>query len=259
MKVVILAGGFGTRLSEETNLRPKPMVEIGGYPILWHIMKSFSSYGLNEFIICAGYKSYVIKEYFANYYLHNSDIKLDIAKNSMNLFQKNIEPWVIDIIDTGENTMTGGRLNRVKEYIKEDDFCFTYGDGLSDVNINSLIEYHKSNKCIATLTAVQPPGRYGALKLKSEDPCLVSEFKEKQVSDKSWINGGFFVLNKKVFNYICNGDETVWEKEPLEKLSQENQLSAYKHYKFWHPMDTLRDKKFLEDLWKSSQAPWKNW
>jgi glucose-1-phosphate cytidylyltransferase len=256
MKVVILAGGLGTRLSEETVSKPKPMVEIGGIPIIWHLMKLYSFFGINDFIICCGYRGYVIKEYFSNYFLHNSDIKVDLKNNDISIIRGNVEPWNVSLVDTGEETMTGGRLLRVKEYLSgEDSFCFTYGDGLSNVNIGKLIEFHNSHNKKATLTAVHAPGRFGALGIKKDN---VHSFNEKPKGDGSMINGGFFVLNIDVLNYIT-ADETIWEKEPLENLAKENQLSAFKHDDFWQPMDTLRDKNLLEDLWKSNKAPWKLW
>tara|TARA_B100000886_G_scaffold340307_1_gene309087 strand:- start:1659 stop:2429 length:771 start_codon:yes stop_codon:yes gene_type:complete len=256
MQAIILAGGLGSRLSEETILKPKPMVEIGGKPILWHILKIYSGYGINEFIICCGYKGYLIKEYFSNYFLHNSDATIDLEKNSLEIHTKKSEPWKITLIDTGEESMTGGRLKRVKKYIKEDIFCFTYGDGLADIDISELIKFHKRNNKLATLTAVQPPGRFGSLDISEEG--FVDSFQEKLLGDGGWINGGFFVLKKEVINLIEN-DQTVWEQEPLRLLSEMQQLNAYKHKTFWHPMDTLRDKKYLEGLWLTNKAPWKNW
>ena len=257
MKVVILAGGFGTRLSEETELKPKPMVEIGQKPILWHIMKIYSSYGINEFIICCGYKGYLIKEYFANYFLHMSDVTFDMKDNSVSVQQNNAEPWIVTLVDTGEETMTGGRLKRVQDYIKdEESFCFTYGDGVIDSNILDLIKFHNSHQKLATVTAVRPPGRYGALNINSSD--AVESFQEKPEGDGSWINGGFFVLSPKVLEFISD-DKTLWEEEPLETLSSINQLSAYKHHGFWQPMDTLRDKNQLNALWNNNKAPWKSW
>jgi len=253
MKVVILAGGIGTRISEETSLRPKPLIEIGGKPILWHIMKTYSAYGLNEFVICCGYKGYLIKEYFANYFLHMSDVTFDIKNNKMEVHHKFAEPWTVTLVDTGLDTMTGGRLKRIKEYVNDDTFCFTYGDGLCNINISDLIKFHKDNNKIATVTSVQPPGRWGLLEIQ-EDKIL--RFTEKPVGDGNWINGGYFVLEPKVFDYI-EGDSTIWEKEPLEKLAQETQLSAFKHTGFWRPLDTLRDKNHLEELWNSGKAPWK--
>ena len=256
MKAVILAGGKGTRISEETILRPKPMVEIGGKPILWHIMKIFSTYDINEFIICCGYKGYLIKEYFANYFLHMSDVTFDMKLNSMKVHKKNSEPWLVTLVDTGEDSNTGGRLKRVKDFIGDDVFCFTYGDGLSDINISKLIDFHNSHSGLATITAVKPPGRYGALEIKSENE--VDFFKEKPDGDGSWINGGFFVLDPKVIDFIEN-DFTNWEQEPLTALANKSHLYAFKHENFWHPMDTLRDKNFLENLWQNNNAPWKKW
>jgi len=255
MKCVILAGGLGTRISEESHLRPKPMIEIGGRPIIWHIMKVYSSYGINEFIVCLGYKGYVIKEYFANYFLHMSDITIDIEHNKLEVHQKGAEPWRVTLIDTGEDTQTGGRLKRVASYLGNEDFCFTYGDGLANVNIAELIAFHKSNKLKATMTAVQPPGRFGALVLRDR---LITSFQEKPKGDGGWINGGFFVLSPNVINYI--GDDTsVWEREPLEGLASDGQLAAFFHDGFWQPMDTLRDKGQLEELWASGTPPWKSW
>jgi len=256
MKAVILAGGLGSRLSEETDLRPKPMVEIGGKPILWHIMKIYSHYGLNDFIICLGYKGYVIKEYFVNYFLHQSDVTIDLKKNAMEVHDCKAEPWKITLIDTGLNTMTGGRIRRVREYIDTDTFMLTYGDGVADINIHALLEFHKKHGKRATITSVQPSGRFGALQL--DDNNNVISFLEKPKGDGAFINGGFFVLEPQVIDYI-KGDETLWEKEPLEKLAQESQLVAYRHDGFWKPMDTLRDKKELEDLWNSGKADWKVW
>lgn len=257
MKAVILAGGLGTRISEETTLKPKPMIEIGGRPILWHILKIYSAHGINDFIICAGYKGYVIKEYFNNYFLHMSDVTFDMASNSMQVHRKNAEPWRITIVDTGEATMTGGRLKRVAEFLGNEPFCFTYGDGVGDVDITSLIRFHKAHGREATLTAVQPPGRYGALVLDGGD--AVGEFQEKPEGDGAWINGGFFVLEPSVISRITGGDSTIWERGPLEGLAADNQLMAYKHRGFWRPMDTLRDKLQLEEMWDSGNAPWKSW
>ena len=256
MKVVILAGGLGTRLSEETVVRPKPMIEIGGKPILWHILKIYSAYGLNDFIICLGYKGYVIKEYFANYFLHMSDVTFDMRANRMEVHQHSVEPWKVTLVDTGENSMTGGRLKRVKPYLDSDTFCMTYGDGVSDVNISELVAFHQRHGKLATLTAVQPPGRFGALNLSEEN--LVRSFKEKPHGDGGWINGGFFVLSRRVLDYIP-GDDTVWERSPLETLAREGNLSAFEHRGFWHALDTLRDKNYLEHAWGSDQAPWKVW
>jgi glucose-1-phosphate cytidylyltransferase len=257
MKVVILAGGYGTRLSEETGVKPKPMVEIGDKPILWHIMKIYSAYGLNDFIICLGYKGYVIKDYFAAYSLHMSDVTFNLRENNMKVHQNGTEPWKVTLVDTGEKTMTGGRLKRVKDYIGKGTFLLTYGDGVTDVNIRNLIEFHRGQKTLATLTAVSPPGRFGAFNLSS-DQTKISTFKEKPQGDGAWINGGFFVLESEVMNYITD-DRTVWEREPMEQLAADGMLSAYRHHGFWHPMDTLRDKSFLEELWQSSNAPWKVW
>jgi len=254
MKAVILAGGLGTRISEETDLKPKPMIEIGGMPLLWHIMKIYSKYKINDFVICCGYKGYLIKEYFANYFLHMSDVTFDMKKNKMEVHQKHVEPWKVTLVDTGLETMTGGRLKKIKSYVENDTFCFTYGDGLSDINIQNLIKFHKNKKFLATITAVQPTGRFGILNLKKD---YVLNFKEKPAGDGEWINGGFFVLEPEIFDLIKN-DKTVWEREPLEKLSKKHQLAAFKHNGFWHPVDTLRDKKYLEELWKSN-PPWKVW
>jgi len=255
MKAVILAGGYGTRISEETHSKPKPMIEIGGMPLLWHIMKIYSTFGIDDFIICCGYKGYMIKEYFVNYSLHNSDITLDLKENKMEIHHKSVEPWKITLVDTGLDTMTGGRLKKVKKYIGNETFCFTYGDGLSDVNITKLIDFHKSKKTLATMTVVQPPGRFGKIYL---DSGKVTNFEEKPDGDGGWINGGFFVLEPAVIDYIKD-DTTIWEREPLEKLSTEGQMSAYKHTGFWQPMDALRDKNQLEELWNSDQAKWKIW
>lgn len=255
MKAVILAGGFGTRLSEETAIKPKPMVEIGGRPILWHIMKIYAAYGIEEFIICCGYKGYVIKEYFANYFLHMSDVTFDMRFNQMNVHTGKAEPWRVTLVDTGEETMTGGRLKRVREHIGNETFCFTYGDGLSDVDITKLIEFHRQQKTLATVTATQPSGRFGALNF-GEDASKVASFMEKPEGDGGWINGGYFVLEPDVIDFI-DDDSTIWERKPLEKLAGMGQLSAYKHHGFWQPMDTLRDKNTLEDLWKTGKAPWK--
>jgi len=254
MKAVILAGGLGTRLSEETVVKPKPMVTIGGKPILWHIMRSYSHHGINEFVICCGYRGYVIKEYFANYFLHMSDVTFDMKHNQMEVHSRNAEPWKVTVIDTGDDTMTGGRLKRVARYVDQDDmFCMTYGDGVSDVNIGGLIEFHKQHGKLATLTATQPPGRFGALILEGS---AVSSFQEKPQGDGAWINGGFFVLSPKVLDYV-EGDETIWERKPMERLAADGQLQAYFHNGFWQPMDTLRDKVYLEELWDSGKAPWK--
>ncbi len=255
MKCVILAGGLGTRISEETHFKPKPMVEIGGMPLLWHIMKTYSAYGIDDFVICCGYKGYMIKEYFANYFLHTSDITIDMKNNDLEIHQKHTEPWKVTMIDTGLNTMTGGRLKKIQKYVENETFCFTYGDGLSDINITNLLKFHKTNKTFATTTAVQPPGRYGALKLKNNK---VDKFTEKPLGDGSLVNGGYFVLEPEVFDYV-KGNNTVWEKEPLENLATENQLSAFIHKGFWHALDTLRDKNNLEELWNSKNTPWKVW
>ena len=257
LKTVILAGGYGTRLSEETGVRPKPMVEIGGKPMLWHIMKIYSAHGLNDFVICCGYKGYLIKEYFANYFLHVSDVTFDIAHNRMEVHQHAAEPWKVTLIDTGENTMTGGRIKRVAEYLDGEPFCLTYGDGVTDLDIGKLLAYHRAQGSLATLTAVQPPGRFGAFNL-AEGQTRVTHFREKAQGDGAWINGGFFVVEPAVLDYI-EGDLTVWEQAPLIRLAHENQLSAYRHGGFWQNMDTLRDKMLLEDLWSSGKAPWKTW
>lgn len=255
MKAVILAGGLGTRISEESVLKPKPMIEIGGKPILWHIMKLYSAHGVNDFIICCGYKGYVIKEYFANYFIHNSDITFDIKNNKMEIHQNSAEPWRVTVVDTGEETMTGGRLKRVASYLGREDFCFTYGDGVSDVDISASIAFHKAHGKLSTITAVQPPGRYGALKMRGTK---VESFMEKPKGDGGVINGGFFVLNPRVVDYIKE-DATIWEKEPMERLAAEGQMEAFIHNGFWQPMDTLRDKKHLEELWSTGKAPWKRW
>ncbi len=254
MKAVILAGGLGTRLSEETALKPKPMVEIGGRPILWHILKIYSHHGINDFVICAGYKGYIIKEYFANYFLHMSDVTFDMSDNTMKVHHKKAEPWCVTIVDTGDETMTGGRIKRVAQYL-DGPFCCTYGDGVGDVNISELIDFHKKSGRLATLTGVQPPGRFGALQLDGDK---ILSFQEKPQGDGSWINGGFFVLEPEVLNYI-DGDATLWEREPLERLAADQQLGIFRHDGFWRPMDTLRDKIDLENLWDSSKAPWKVW
>jgi glucose-1-phosphate cytidylyltransferase len=256
MKVVILAGGLGTRLSEETDLRPKPMVEIGGRPILWHIMKTYSSYGFNEFIILLGYKGYTIKEFFSNYFLHQSDVTLDLANNNMKVHQNQSEPWKVTLLDTGLNTMTGGRVKQAKKYLGDEDFMLTYGDGLSDVDILALVNFHKKHNKAITMTAVQPDGRYGALDIT--DDSMISSFEEKPKGDGSWINGGFFVCQPKVLDYI-DGDATMFEQGPLSNLAKDSQLMAYRHGGFWKSMDTLRDKKVLSKLWDDGDAPWKNW
>lgn len=257
MKAVILAGGLGTRISEETDLKPKPMVEIGYKPILWHIMKTYSSHGVNDFIICCGYKGYMIKEYFANYFLHMSDVTFCMKSNSMQVHQNNAEPWTVTLINTGESTLTGGRLKRVYEYIKDEEaFCFTYGDGVSDVNVSDLIKFHRMHGKLATLTATRPAGRYGALKIDNDG--VVERFQEKPDGDGNWINGGYFVLSPKVISYIEN-DKTSWEGSPLLTLAAESQLAAFQHSGFWQPMDTLREKNLLNELWDSGKAPWKVW
>lgn len=255
MKVVILAGGFGTRLSEETDIKPKPMVEIGGKPILWHIMKIYFSYGFNDFIICLGYKGYIIKEFFANYFLHTSDVTIDLKDNKIEVHSVKAEPWKVTLVDTGLNTMTGGRIKRIKPFVENQTFMLTYGDGVGNIDIKKLLEFHKSHGKYATLTAVQPSGRFGALHLEGDK---VKEFEEKPKGDGAWVNGGFFVLEPQIFDYI-EGDETIWEKEPLENLAKDGQLMAYKHTGFWKPMDTLRDKRELELLWQSGNPPWKIW
>lgn len=257
MKAVILAGGLGTRISEETNLKPKPMIEIGGKPILWHIMKIYSHHGINEFVICCGYKGYIIKEYFANYFLHMSDVTFDMQHNNMEVHQRHAEPWRVTLVDTGEDTMTGGRLKRVAHFLKDEDaFCFTYGDGVSDVNITELVEYHKSHGLQATLTATYLPGRFGALEIHPDQ--RITAFTEKPKGDGGMINGGFFVLSPNVIDLIDN-DQTVWERGPMETLAKSQNLKAFQHQGFWQPMDTLRDKNNLEELWKSGDAPWKVW
>lgn len=256
MKAVILAGGLGTRISEETTSRPKPMVEIGGKPILWHIMKLYSFHGVQEFVICLGYKGYVIKEYFANYFLHMSDVTFDVAKNKMEVHQASAEPWRVTLVETGENTMTGGRIKRIAPYVGSEDFCLTYGDGLGNVNITQLIQFHKAQGRLATVTATEPPGRFGALEIAPDHG--VKGFREKPKGDGGRINGGFFVVSPKAIDLI-HGDETLWEKEPLESLATSGQLSAFLHDGFWQPMDTLRDKNHLEELWSAGKAPWKVW
>ena len=256
MKVVILAGGFGTRISEETHLKPKPMVEIGGKPILWHILKIYSHYGINEFIICCGYKGYLIKEYFANYFLHMNDVTFDLNSNIMEVHDKKIDPWKITLIDTGDETKTGGRLLKVKKYIGNETFCFTYGDGLSNVNINETIDFHKNSGAKATITAVRPPGRYGSISINEN--LNVTNFQEKPKGDGGWINGGFFVLEPSVIDYV-ESSKIMWENQPLKTLSRNKELCAFKHYGFWHPMDTLRDKNYLNDLWIEDKAPWNIW
>ncbi len=256
MKAVILAGGLGTRISEESHLKPKPMIEIGGKPILWHIMKSYSVHGIHDFIICLGYKGYAIKDFFANYFLHTSDVTFDMQNNRMEVHQNYSDPWRVTLVDTGEDTMTGGRLKRVRRYLEDEEaFCFTYGDGVSDLNVSALVDFHREHSKLATVTAVQPPGRYGALDLQGDQ---VQGFVEKPRGDGGWINGGFFILSPKVLSYIAE-DSTPWEAEPLIRLAKEGQLMAFEHNGFWHPMDTLRDKNYLEQLWQSGEAPWKQW
>jgi len=255
MKLVILAGGLGTRISEETTLKPKPMVEIGGRPILWHIMKMYAHHGVTDFVLCLGYKGYLIKEFFSNYFLHMSDVTFDLANNRMEVHQRSAEPWRVTLVDTGEMTMTGGRLRRVASYLGDEDFCFTYGDGVADVDISALIAFHRAHGKQATLTAVQPPGRFGALDLDGD---AVRGFHEKPLGDGGWVNGGFFVLSPKVIDTIA-GDDTIWEQEPLQKLAGQGQLAAFHHQGFWQPMDTLRDRTLLENLWSGGRAPWKSW
>jgi len=256
MKAVILAGGLGTRISEESHLKPKPMIEIGSKPILWHIMKQYSAHGIHDFVICLGYKGYAIKDFFANYFLHTSDVTFDMRNNRMDVHQNYSEPWRVTLVDTGDESMTGGRLRRVARYVENDDaFCFTYGDGVSDINIAALVDFHHSHGKLATVTAVQPPGRYGALQREGN---LVRGFSEKPRGDGGWINGGFFVLSPKVIPYIAD-DAMPWESEPLNTLAEEGQLMSFEHDGFWHPMDTLRDKNHLEQLWASGEAPWKQW
>lgn len=255
MKAVILAGGLGTRLAEETSIRPKPLVEVGGRPILWHIMKTYSAHGINEFIICCGYKGYMIKEYFSNYFLHMCDVTIDIPNNTMTTLQNRAEKWKVTMIDTGEQTMTGGRLRRVKQYLDNETFCFTYGDGVGDIDITKSIEFHKSHGKLATLTAAAPPGRFGALNIDGE---RITSFEEKPANESGYINAGFFVLEPAVIDRI-NGDETIWERTPLESLAHDGQLNAWKHDGFWQPMDTLRDRNYLDTLWTNGKAPWKTW
>lgn len=257
MKAVILAGGYGTRISEESTVRPKPMVEIGGQPILWHIMKMYSMHDINEFVICCGYKGWMIKEYFANYFLHRSDVTFDLQHNSMDVHRNTSEPWKVTLVHTGHKSMTGGRIKRVREYLDNETFCLTYGDGLSDVDITELINFHREQRTLATLTAVQPVGRFGAFNLDADDT-RIDSFREKPHGDRAWVNGGFFVLEPAVIDYIKD-DNTVWEREPMERLAEEDKLSAYRHEGFWQPMDTLRDKNVLEELWQSGAAPWRTW
>lgn len=257
MKAVILAGGMGTRISEESSLRPKPMIEIGGKPILWHIMKGYGHHGINDFVICCGYKGYMIKEYFANYFLHMSDVTFDMADNTMQVHHRHAEPWRVTLVDTGEQSMTGGRIRRIRSYVQDDEaFCLTYGDGVSDVDISALITFHHAQKNLCTLTAVQPPGRFGALAIDSQQH--ITSFQEKPQGDGGYINGGFFVCSPQVIDRIA-GDATTWEREPMESLARDHQMSAFHHHGFWQPMDTLRDKMYLEDLWAKGKAPWKMW
>jgi glucose-1-phosphate cytidylyltransferase len=255
MKTVILAGGRGTRLSEETAVKPKPLIEIGGCPLLWHIMKTYSHFGFNDFVVCLGYKGYAIKEFFANYFLHTSDVTFDLANNRMEVHHNYSEPWKVTLVDTGEDTLTGGRIKRIRSYVNDEDFFLTYGDGVGDVNISELLKFHRQQKTLATLTATQPPGRFGALQIVNS---RVMTFEEKPQGDGSWVNGGFFVCSPKVFDYI-EGDQTIWEREPLERLAREGQLATYLHHGFWQPVDTLRDKNYLESLWDKGVAPWKVW
>jgi glucose-1-phosphate cytidylyltransferase len=257
VKAVILAGGYGTRISEETSVRPKPMVEIGDRPIIWHIMKLYSTHGINDFVIAAGNNGYLLKDYFANYFLHRADVTLDLATNSITTQASGAEPWKVTIVDTGDGTMTGGRVKRVREYLDDETFCLTYGDCVSDIDITRLVEFHRSEEALGTLTAVQPPGRFGVLSL-GEGETRIESFTEKPAGEGGWVNGGFFVVEPEVLDYIAS-DQTVWEREPLERLSSEQKLAAYRHEGFWHPMDTLRDKSVLEELWSSGDAPWKVW
>jgi glucose-1-phosphate cytidylyltransferase len=256
MKVVILAGGLGTRISEETSIKPKPLIEVGGRPLLWHVMKIYSSFGLTDFVICLGHKGYMIKEFFANYFLHMSDVTINLANNEIKVHHNYSDPWTVTLVDTGENTMTGGRIKRIKPYlVGGEDFCLTYGDGVGDVDIKKLLEFHRKQKTLATLTATRPPGRFGALRI---DNNKALDFEEKPVGDRAWVNGGFFVCSPKVLDYI-EGDQTTWEREPLNRLTSEGQLSTYLHEGFWQPVDTLRDKTTLQDLWDGGKAPWKMW
>jgi len=255
MKAVILAGGLGSRIIEESHLKPKPMIEIGGRPILWHILKIYSHYGINEFVICLGYRGYVIKEYFANYFLHTSDVTFDILENKMEVHERYAEPWRVTLVDTGQETLTGGRLKQVREYLGNESFCFTYGDGVADIDVGKLVAFHRSQRRLATLTAIQPPGRYGAVCIEDS---RVTSFAEKPAGDGAWVNGGFFVLEPRAIDYI-EGDQTSWEREPLVRLSRDGELRGYRHTGFWQAMDTLRDKNQLEQLWQSGKAPWKVW
>jgi glucose-1-phosphate cytidylyltransferase len=257
VKVVILAGGFGTRISEESSVRPKPLVEIGNRPILWHIMKMYTAHGLTDFIVCCGYKGELIKQFFANYALNRSDVTFDLRRNALEVHENHVEPWRVTLVDTGEATMTGGRLKRVRRYVGDETFCLTYGDGVSDVSLTEAIAFHRLEGALATVTAVQPPGRFGAFQLGGKDT-RITTFREKPHGDGAWINGGFFVLEPGVFDYI-DGDATVWERDPMERLAREGQLAAYRHSGFWHPMDTLRDKTVLEELWAGAECPWKVW
>ena len=258
MKAVILAGGFGTRLSEETGVMPKPLVEIGGKPILWHIMKIYSSHGINDFVILCGYKSHLIKEYFTNYTLKHSDVTFDVGKHTSKIHNNGAEDWRVTLIETGDDTMTGGRLKRAQKYIGTNTFCLTYGDGVADINITALIDFHKKQKTMATVTAVQPPGRFGIFNLKPKD-AKIKSFREKDVKDSAWINGGYFVLEPEIFKYITEGDQSVWEQTPMKTLSRKGQLAAFRHIGFWQCMDTLRDRMYLENLWEKGKAPWKVW
>ena len=257
MKVVILAGGLGTRLSEETVIKPKPMVEIGGMPILWHIMKIYSSHGYNDFIVCLGYKGYLVKEYFANYFLHKSDVTIDLKNNAIEVHESEAEPWKITLVDTGDDSMTGGRIKRIQKYVKDESFMLTYGDGVGDINIKELASYHKSHGKLFTVTSVQPSGRFGALDLSNENE--VRSFLEKPKGDGSWINGGYMVCEPGVFDFITNGDATVWEQEPMQNIALSNQMNAFKHHGFWRPMDTLKDKHDLNEMWVAGKSPWKVW
>jgi glucose-1-phosphate cytidylyltransferase len=257
MKAVILAGGFGTRISEESTIKPKPMIEIGPHPILWHIMKLYGAHEVTDFIICCGYKGHLIKEYFANYFLHKADVRFDLRRNQMEVLRNQTEPWTVTLVETGAESMTGGRLRRVRDLVGDETFCMTYGDGVADVDVTRLIQFHRRQKKLATLTAVKPPGRFGVFKL-SQGEHQIPSFREKPDGDGAWVNGGFFVLEPEIFKFI-GGDDTVWEREPMEKLAKKGELSAYRHMGFWQPMDTLRDKIHLEKLWSSGEAPWKVW